>query len=382
MSYVPPARPGSARVNYVDNLRIFLTALVMCHHQAIAFGAPGGWYYIVAQPTDILSVVLLTMFVAVNQAFFMSLFFFVAAYFTPASLDKKGLARFTLERLRRLGIPLVAYFFLLNPSVIYLALRFDDRIEPGYIRFMSEKAFDYVGWGPLWFVLSLLLFTSVYLGITVLRIRPGVRRPAKSLPNNQRILGFIVVIGLLTFLLRLVIPVGADLLGLQIAYFPLYIAFFIFGVQAYRAGWLEQLEPRQTTLWFRVALGLIAILPLIVVVSKVTNGADDAFRGGLNWQALVYAVWEPFVCVGICMKLLIVFRAFLNTSPKLTQLLAKSAYTAYIIHPFFVVSATGLAQSWPLPPALIFLSVSPLVVASCFFSANVIRQAPLLNKIL
>ncbi len=376
------ARPATGRVEYVDNLRIFLTALVMCHHTAIAFGAPGGWYYIVAQPTDILSVVLLTMFVAVNQAFFMSLFFFVAAYFTPASLDRKGLTRFTLDRLRRLGIPLVAYFFLLNPSVIYLALRFDNRIEPGYIRFMSEKALDYVGWGPLWFVLSLLMFTSVYLAIAFVRNRPGVRRPVMPFASNKRILGFIFIIGLLTFVLRLVIHVGDDLFGLQIAYFPLYIAFFIFGVQAYRAGWLEQLDARQATRWFRISLALIAALPLIVVLSGALEGAGDAFQGGLNWQALVYAVWEPFLCVGICMKLLAVFRAVLNTSPKLTQLLAKSAYTAYIIHPFFVVAATGLAQAWPLPPAIIFLLVSPFAVGSCFFSANLIRQAPLLNKIL
>jgi len=376
------ARPATGRVDYVDNLRIFLTALVMCHHTAIAFGAPGGWYYVVAQPTDILSVVLLTMFVAINQAFFMSLFFFVAAYFTPASLDRKGLARFTLERLRRLGIPLLAYFFLLNPSVIYLALRFDNRIEPGYFRFMSEKALDYVGWGPLWFVLSLLLFTAVYLAIVVLQNRRNTHRPAMPLPNNRRILGFILIVGFLTFLLRLDIPVGADLLGLQIAYFPLYIAFFIFGVQAYRAGWLEQLEARQTALWFRISLALIAALPLIVLIGGALEGAGDAFRGGPNWPALVYAVLVPFLCVGICMKLLVVFRAFLNTSPKLTQLLAKSAYTAYILHPFFVVAATGLAKAWPLPPAIIFLLVSPFVVGSCSFAANLIRQAPLLNKIL
>ncbi|MEO1258629.1 MAG: hypothetical protein AAFZ15_07520 [Bacteroidota bacterium] len=30
---------------YIDNLRIFLTALVVLHHLAITYGAPGDWFY-------------------------------------------------------------------------------------------------------------------------------------------------------------------------------------------------------------------------------------------------------------------------------------------------------------------------------------------------
>jgi len=128
------------RLDYLDNLRVFLTCLVIGHHQAIAFGAPGGWYYIVREPetVDLVSFVLLTMFVAVNQAFFMSLFFFVAAYFTAPSLDKKGPGRFAKDRLKRLGIPLVVYFFWLNPSVVYLTRLFRGEIESGYFRFMTQ----------------------------------------------------------------------------------------------------------------------------------------------------------------------------------------------------------------------------------------------------
>ncbi|HEX72492.1 MAG TPA: acyltransferase [Candidatus Hydrogenedentes bacterium] len=382
MNNTPTAPPSVQRMDYIDHLRIFLTALVICHHQAIGFGAPGGWYYIVAQPEDIFSMVTLTMFVAINQSFFMSLFFFVAAYFTPASLDKKGLSRFMRDRLIRLGIPLVVYFFLLNPTLAYIIRRFKDLVEPGYFRFMAASALDCVGWGPLWFVLSLLIFTSVYAGVVAWRQHIGRPLAALPRPNNRRILGFILAIGLVTFFVRLAYPVGTERIGLQVGYFPLYIAFFIFGIQAYRAGWLDHVEPAQTALWFRIAVALIIALPAILILGGALNGGGDAFSGGLTPQALVYALWEPFLCVGISMKLLALFRARWSLASAFSRLLAESAYAAYIIHPFVVVLATRLARDWPVPPMLTFLIIAPIAVASCFFIANMIRQAPLLNKVL
>ena len=370
------------RVKYLDNLRVFLTCLVICHHQVIAFGAPGGWYYVAAAPTDVVSFVLLTMFVAVNQAFFMSLFFFVAAFFTPQSLDKKGVRRFIKDRLMRLGIPLIVYFFLLNPSVVYLARLFKGQIEPGYFRFMATRLLTCVSPGPMWFVLALLMFTAVYVAVFARRQRRGASSFRMPFPGNRRILIFIVGIGFFTFLLRLVCPLGTEILNLQIAYFPLYIAMFVFGIFAYRSSWLEEIRARQTALWFRMALVLIISLPLILVLGGALKGAGDTFRGGLHWQAYVYAAWEPFVCVGISLKLAALFRARLNITNKITQHAAKSSYTAYIIHPFFVVVGTYLAKAWPLPSLAIVLLLCPLVVVACFLSADLIRQLPLLNKIL
>jgi len=368
----------SGRIFYIDNLRIFLTALVICHHQSIAFGAPGGWYYIVRESTDIVSTIALVIFVGVNQAFFMSLFFFVAAYFTPISLDSKGTRRFIRDRLIRLGIPLLAYFFLLNPSVMYITLYFKDKVQSGYLTFMINEALSYTGWGPLWFVFSLLIFTSVYL----LVLKLTRRKNTIAWPGNKQIFAFIIGIGALTFLLRIINPLGNNLLGLQIAYYPLYIAFFIFGIQAYRGNWLYKLEERQATLWFRISLALILALPAILVLGGALSGQADAFKGGLTVQSLTYSLWEPFICVGISMKLLVLFRNRFNTTSPITARLSGSAYTAYIVHPFFVVAATHLARNWPLPSLGIVLILCPLVIITCFASSNVLRQLPGLKRVL
>ena len=48
------------RIYYIDNLRIFLIALVVLHHLAITYGGPGGWYY-VENESDSISSIPLTM---------------------------------------------------------------------------------------------------------------------------------------------------------------------------------------------------------------------------------------------------------------------------------------------------------------------------------
>jgi surface polysaccharide O-acyltransferase-like enzyme len=261
---------------------------------------------------------------------------------------------------------------------MYMTLYFKDKVQSGYLAFMMNEALRYTGWGPLWFVLSLLIFTSVYL-LAVKLIR---RKNTIAWPDNTHVFAFIIGIGVLTFLLRIINPLGNDLLGLQIAYFPLYIAFFIFGIQAYRGNWLNKLEERQATLWFRITLVFILALPAIFVLGGALSGQADNFRGGLTAQSLIYSRLEPFICVGISMKLLVLFRnRFNNTSP-VTARLSQSAYAAYIIHPFFVVAATHLARNCSLPSLAIVLTLCPLVIITCFATANVLRQLPGLKRVL
>lgn len=79
----PATKP---HIQFLNHLRILLTGLVVMHHSAVTHGSPGGWYYRGNSPVSVdgMTETLLTMFVAINQAFFMGFFFF-ASYFTPAS---------------------------------------------------------------------------------------------------------------------------------------------------------------------------------------------------------------------------------------------------------------------------------------------------------
>ena len=115
----PPTKSAVPRLYYLDNLKVFLTALVMCHHLSISFGAPGGWYYRLDDTPGLPSLVVFSIFTAVDQAFFMSLFFLVSAYFIQPSCDRKGTRLFLKDRFLRLGIPLVVYYIQLKTTLIY-----------------------------------------------------------------------------------------------------------------------------------------------------------------------------------------------------------------------------------------------------------------------
>ena len=94
------------RLFYLDNFRIYLTILVILHHAAIAYGGVGDWG--AKDPAvDEISPIALTFFTAVNQSYFMSAFFFMAGYFTPRSLERRGARAFVKDRFIRLGIPIL-----------------------------------------------------------------------------------------------------------------------------------------------------------------------------------------------------------------------------------------------------------------------------------
>ena len=92
------------RLSYIDSLKVLLTILVVVVHSAVTYGSEGGWYY--EEATNALPAIIpLTLISAVSQSFFMSLFFFFGAYFTPSSLERKGALKFSLDRIKRLGTP-------------------------------------------------------------------------------------------------------------------------------------------------------------------------------------------------------------------------------------------------------------------------------------
>jgi len=105
------------RLFYIDNLRILLIVLVVLHHLAITYGAPGDWPYREGQP-DMVASVVFALFGAINQAFIMGFFFMISGFFTPGSYDRKGGGPFLKDRLLRLGIPVLFYIVIIDPLVV------------------------------------------------------------------------------------------------------------------------------------------------------------------------------------------------------------------------------------------------------------------------
>jgi peptidoglycan/LPS O-acetylase OafA/YrhL len=157
---VSVTRIAPRRDLYIDRLRSVMTAFVIFHHTAITYGAVGGWFYKELHPSDSVSSLLLTLFCATQQAYFMGFFFLLAGYFTPASLERKGYARFISDRFLRLGLPLLVFGFILGPLTDAMVNAAEGRgIWSTFAWLWDHKVF---GNGPLWFAQALLMFCLVY----------------------------------------------------------------------------------------------------------------------------------------------------------------------------------------------------------------------------
>jgi surface polysaccharide O-acyltransferase-like enzyme len=368
------------RLLFIDNLRILLIIMVVLHHLAITYGAPGSWYYKEGQP-EMIETIIFSLFAAINQAFFMGFFFMISGYFTPGSYDKKGALPFFKDRLLRLGMPLLFYILFIDPLINY-ALALSAGFTGYFLDFLGFYIRNYsgLGSGPLWFVEALLIFAGVYVIWRFLGENKGRER---KIPENRTVAIFAIILGIVTFIVRIWLPMGWNfaLLNLQIPFFPQYIAMFIIGLIAYRGNWFMQISQKTGRLWSKITVAAILFLP-ILFLSGAPGGDPSAFFGGLHWQAFAYALWEQIFCVAIIITIFVFFREKYNNQGRLLKTMSASVYTVYIFHaPIIVFLALGL-RGVILDPLLKFLLVAPLAVGICFLLSNYIRKLPIARSIL
>jgi surface polysaccharide O-acyltransferase-like enzyme len=369
------------KIFYIDNLKVILTVLVVLHHTFITYGAPGSWYYM-QKTTQQGALIPMTLFVAVNQSFFMGFFFFLSAYFIRPSYQKKGASRFVKDRLLRLGIPLLFYTFILGPFMNYLVYYFGKGHHITFIQFLSGYD-DWIDFGVLWFVAALLLFTLIYVAWCQVAKSRDVQ--IKHSLSVNKVLLIATRLGVISFLVRLVFPVGWVLNppGFQLGHFTQYVALFIGGILAYRYNLLESITYKQgkRAAWIAVLL-VIIIFPLFYVLLTTLKFPSSWFSGGFHGPALMYAMWEQLTGLCIIMALLGIGKEKLNRNSALRSKLSRSAFAVYIFHPLVVISITLLLSNWAVDPAVKLLIAAPLVVIGSFLLASLVLLIPGVKRII
>jgi peptidoglycan/LPS O-acetylase OafA/YrhL len=356
---VTSAKPAAgARDLYIDCLRSIMTALVLLHHTAITYGASGGWFFNELHPSTKLSSILLTFFCATNQAYFMGFFFLLAGYFTPRSLERKGYARFIGDRFFRLGLPLLAFIFILGPLTAAMARTADEGSFWGTLRYIWDHTI--IINGPLWFVQALLMFSLAYCAWRAVfgaSLADSTRRPS-AVPSYGRWLLSAVIVGAISVAIRQFVPTGKNVIGLQLGYFAPYIFLFAVGIAAWRHDWLRQLGWKDIRPWVTTLIIGWLLMPISIVVAMRVFGPGKAnFSGGFSWPAIFYAFWDPFVAWGLIGAWLLIARALLNQPSRFWSWLNRRAYAVYIIHPPVLVGISLLLHTW-IAPALVKFAVT------------------------
>jgi len=376
---------AKSRIDYIDNLRILLTVIVILHHLMITYGAPGGWYYREFEyaQLDILSLISLVLITAANQAYFMGFFFFLSGYFSSKSLARKKPAQYLWGRIFRLGLPILLFVYLVSPllRVIFKRIMFARPVNySSFLEVYQQLEFGYE-LGPMWFVLLLLILSILFLPWSM---NPKFSLKFQAIPSHVKILLFALFTGIFTFLVRINYPVGYVFqpLNLQTPHVLQYIFLFFMGIVAFHGKWFDHLEQIFSRSWLFLILGLLLSMPIIFVLSGGLEGDVGAALGGFHWQSFAYSLWEQLFCVSIIITGLFYFQRYANFTTWLSRELAASSYAAFIIHPLILVTYSALIHQAAIHPLLkISLSIPP-VLFMVFLAAAALRRFPGLNHIL
>jgi glucan biosynthesis protein C len=270
----------SARLAYLDTLKVLLVVGVIAMHTAITYGLDGSWYLESYDEMSGAVVDLVTAVLGLGWLFGLGLFFLIAGRLSTPSLERKGPRLFAKDRLIRLGIPLAAYTFLVSPFLEYVAYRENEHGTEALWPFVREQVW-HLAPGPTWFLQALLVFSLAYALWRALRrdALPPVWRRLRGV----EVAAIALLIAVAAFAVHLVFPVGSEQFHLQLAMFPQYVILFSLGAAAGRRGWLETLTPR---LQRRCGLagGIAALaLPAVLLAGGFFDGgaaAEARFEGG------------------------------------------------------------------------------------------------------
>lgn len=380
---VAVTRVAPQRDLYIDRLRSILTALVIFHHTAITYGAVGGWFYSELHPSGSISSLLLTLFCATQQAYFMGFFFLLAGYFTPASLERKGYARFLGDRFLRLGVPLLAFGLILGPLTDAMVTAAEGRgFWSTFVRLWNHKVF---GNGPLWFAEALLIFALGYcIWRSVFGSPLGVSaRTPSPVPTFRWWLICALGVGAVSLSIRQFVPSGVNVIGLQLGYFSSYTFLFALGTAAWRFDWLKQLTWRNTWPWILILVLAWPSLPIGIAIANSIYGPGRAsFGGGIRWPAILYAFWEPLVAWGLIATWLLIARANMNKPSQFWSWLNSRAYAVYIIHPVILVGLSLLLHPWIAPALLKFAATGTLACVATWLIADRLVRIPGVRRVI
>ncbi len=364
------------RIFYLDNLRLLFTILVILHHICLTYTGEQGWYYYdrIDDPfTNVTTMLLMT----INRNWVLQCFFLVSGYFTPGSLDRKGLWVYLKERLIHIGIPLAFFVIIIRPPLYYFTQR-------SHKYSFVECIYKNVASGPAWFLETLLVFSLIYGLIWYIR-RPGASPNRKEVPfpANRVIFLFIFILSVVTFVVRIFLPGQMQILHLRLGNYADYIAFFAVGIWGYRNKWLDKLSDRAGLQWTFITALAVILYGTFAIHSWAGHESLTYLRGGASVKTFITTWIGTHIAVGISISFIYLFRKFLNVQSGILTIMAAEAYSVFIFHAPVVIAATYAIHGLVLWPFLKFTTGFILSTVLCFLACRyIVRKIPFADRVL
>lgn len=389
---VKPVEVRRVRIYFVDYLRAALVCLVILHHTAITYGGSGSFYY-TENATDPIASLLLSLFTNFNQAWFMGCFFLLSGYFSPSSFDRKGPLKFLKDRSIRLGIPFLIFYFVLNPITVFIAFSHLPASQVTAAGFTFPLTIDWqsylnsVGNGPLWFVELLFIFELGYIIWRIASRKSGTVEGVKGrpFPSYRKIAIFILVLAASAYLLRIVVPINAQVLGFPSLFdLPQYLSFFIIGTVAARGDWLMKMPSSMAKRLFVIALIASAtLLVLAIIGTAVSSLGWGSLIGYGSLSSAIYALWDSTFAVGMSMFAISYFRSHFNSPGRLWKFSSQNFYAAYILQATVIVTIAAVVLSSLHVESLLKFGIASVIILPLTWGlAYLVRKIPFADRVL
>lgn len=382
--------PTLTRTVAFDYLRSFGVLLVLLHHTMLAYVTFGflnpydpmkTWSPIV----DSAKWAGFDRIVGANDTFFMPLLFLVSGLFVWQSLRNKGVGKFLLTRLTRLGIPFVLGVVILTPLAYFptvLQMRSLEWIDLGFWTFAWN--FIRAGFnecGPLWFV-SLLLGFDILVALfyaVFSKLFSQSHRESNVLLDNPIVFG----VGLFALSIAAYVPMSTAFdvnywaafgpFKVQLVRLFVYLLYFLAGVALGSRG-LEKGAFRSdgnlAKYWWAWAL---AAAGSYAGLSWIFTAAPTSF-----WLRYIFLAEMALMVMGLTA----LFVRFASKGNRVLNNLSKNSHGIYLLHYLviiwlqYAVLRVDLAAGWKA--TIVFFGG----LAICWIVTASLRRIPLVRKVI
>jgi len=193
------------------------------------------------------------------------------------------------------------------------------------------------------------------------------------IPKLIYLLLFAIGLGFLSFGVRIFFPIEQWPLGLPIGYMIQYLMMFSVGVVAVRYDWINQMRRHHVKVWTTIIFAAVILYFTYFFIFVGVDADYTLFFGGLNPEALVFALVDNVICMGMIFVLIKLFYAKLNTGGNMQKMLADNSYLVYLIHPFIVVPISLAIAPLFLSPLVKLAIVVPVSIFLCYLMMYVVQ---------
>jgi hypothetical protein len=332
------------------------------------------WWYVI-DDSNSFGMALLVVFL---DSFPMSSLFFLAGYFAPPSLAKRGASRFLYDKFMRIGLPWIIGVLFVAPFFAYASYVKFGLGPVSAFAFMKDFFFGpFYQQGHYWFLGLLFLFLALY---AVLRKDGEPRGRARLSPVTLiAVLWLVSVISY--YLAAYFIKPAVEWVNIgYVLYFQHarvigYAGFFALGVCGWRWGWFTSAgwTPNQAGWGIVGILSSAALLYWKFFAAPALSATENDILDALLYNTVMISMTLFFAGL------------FIKTGGlpgKTVKILAPHSYPIYWLHQIVLMPFAYFLKPFGLDVVIKWAAACAFTLLACYLlSAYFLKRAPFFRRI-